>query len=167
MATQFERLEDLEIYTLSERIADRFYTLMHSWSPFDRQTVGTQLIRAADSVGANIAESYGRYHYGERIQFLYYARGSLYETRHWLRRARQRHLLDSATCDRAERALEELGIKLNSYIRSKKGQRRRDGSALREAQAPYMETRQPDTFETKSAETEPATDEPIDPPIAQ
>lgn len=132
----YERLEDLEVYQLAERIADRFYELIATWSSFDRMTVGSQLVRAADSVGANIAESYGRFHYGERIQFLYFARGSLYETRHWLRRCRQRQLLDSGTCDRAERALDDLGMKLNGYIRSKKEQRS-SNATLRELPAIY------------------------------
>jgi len=77
----YETLENLEIFQLAEQICDRFYELIQTWKTFDQETVGIQLVRAADSIGANLAESYGRYHYGEKLNFLYYARGSLYETK--------------------------------------------------------------------------------------
>jgi len=42
------------------------------------------LIKAVDSVAANISEGFGRYHYKEAKHFSYYSRGSLYETKTWL-----------------------------------------------------------------------------------
>ena len=81
------------------------------------------MVRAADSIAANIAESYGRYHYGEKTNFLYYARASLYETRHWLRRSHTRGLIDDATCDDLMSRMRILAPKLNAYINSKKRQR--------------------------------------------
>lgn len=49
-----------------------------------KKVMGDQFIRATDSVGANIAEGYGRFHYLDRIKFYYNARGSLSEARfHW------------------------------------------------------------------------------------
>ena len=119
----YEALEDLEIFQLAEQICDRFYELTPSWKHFDQETIGIQLVRAADSIGANIAESYGRYHYGEKLNFLYYARGSLYETRYWVRRCRTRKLLPLDVCDNAEKALTNLGIKLNAYITDKRNRR--------------------------------------------
>lgn len=56
----YEALEDLEIFQLTEQICDRFYELIQPWKTFDQETVGSQLVRAADSIGANLAESYGR-----------------------------------------------------------------------------------------------------------
>jgi four helix bundle protein len=46
--------------------------------------MGDQSIRSTDSVGANIAEGYGRFHYLDKIRFYYNARGSLFESKHWL-----------------------------------------------------------------------------------
>ena len=80
-------LSDLESYRMAETLAQVVWEVVERWKPFARQTIGSQLVRAADSVGANIAESHGRFYFGEKLQFLYYARGSLYETRHWLRLA--------------------------------------------------------------------------------
>ena len=78
------------------------------WKPFARQTIGSQLVRAADSVGANIAESHGRFYFGEKLQFLYYARGSLYETRHWLRLAWRRSLLPTEDSAQLAELIEPL-----------------------------------------------------------
>jgi four helix bundle protein len=80
-------LTDLRIFQDAEALAHSVWKIVKPWDHFARRTVGEQLVRSADSVGANIAESYGGYHYGDRIRFLYYARGSLYETRFWLRQA--------------------------------------------------------------------------------
>ena len=77
-------LEELEVYQLAEQIADLIWDVCTSWNWFARDTVGKQLVRSADSIGANIAEGYGRFSFKENIQICYYARGSMYETKHWL-----------------------------------------------------------------------------------
>jgi len=84
---------DLRVYQAAEALAQIVWDVVMRWDDFEKATVGEQLVRAADPVGANIAEAHGRFHYGDRLRFLYYARGSLYESRHWLRQAFRRHLL--------------------------------------------------------------------------
>ncbi|MDX1522184.1 MAG: four helix bundle protein, partial [Anaerolineae bacterium] len=86
-------LEDLRILKVAEEIADDVSGFVTDWRPFARDVVGGQLARAADSIGANIAESFGRFHFGEKLNFLYYARGSLFETKYWLNRAVARGLM--------------------------------------------------------------------------
>ncbi len=46
----------------------------------ERDNLSAQLRRAACSILLNIAEGYGRYHYLDRLRFLYIAPGSLSET---------------------------------------------------------------------------------------
>lgn len=53
------------------------------------------MIRSVDSVGANIAEGYGRYHYLDKIKFYYNARGSLFESKYWLDLMYERKIIDS------------------------------------------------------------------------
>src|SRR3990172_378882 len=77
-------LDELEVLGEAQRIADEVWARVISWDGLPREVVGLQLARAVDSVGANIAEAFGRFHYADKIRFLYYARGSLFETRYWL-----------------------------------------------------------------------------------
>ena len=55
--TNFEKLR---VYRLSEKLADELWKIVTRWGYFERDTVGKQLVRAADSIGANIAEGSGR-----------------------------------------------------------------------------------------------------------
>jgi four helix bundle protein len=87
------KFEDLRVLRTAETIADDVWREVIKWGPFARDVVGGQFVRATDSVGANIAEAFGRFHYGEKLQFLYYARGSLYESKYWLNRAAARGLI--------------------------------------------------------------------------
>lgn len=93
-------------------------------------------MRAVDSIGANIAEAFGRYHYGEKLQLLYYARGSLFETRFWLRQAYVRKLLDAGAVDEIREQLAPLPIGLNLFIKSIREQRSeppaKDGDLVKE-----------------------------------
>jgi four helix bundle protein len=78
--------------------------------------LGKQLIRSSDSIGANIAEGSGRGTPIDNRRFLRMARGSLYETRHWLRRAKIRNLLTIEQIQFLSEIINELTPKLNSYI---------------------------------------------------
>jgi four helix bundle protein len=116
------KLEELEVYKLSEEIADVVWSICSKWEFFARDTIGKQLVRAADSIGANIAEGYGRFAYKENVHFCYYARGSLMETRHFLRRAKMRKLLTAEQEAKIRKIIQPLGPKLNAYVRSIKSQ---------------------------------------------
>jgi four helix bundle protein len=94
-------------------LADRLHLVVARWPSFDRWSLGLQLVRAADSIGANIAEGAGRWHGPDRRRLFFVARGSLYETEHWLMRAQARQLLDA----RFDHALNETARALNGLIR--------------------------------------------------
>jgi four helix bundle protein len=109
---------DLEVYRLAEQRADRVWRLVARWDWFAKNTVARQLVRAADSIGANIAEGCGRGTYKDNRRFVRIARGSLNETRHWLRRAYRRGLLTAEQVDDVKPLLDELGPRLNAYLGS-------------------------------------------------
>ena len=77
-----------------------------------------QMVRAADSIGANIAEGAGRGSFQDNRRFVKIARGSLNETRHWLRRAYRRALLSEAQVKGMKSLVDELGPRLNAYLKS-------------------------------------------------
>jgi four helix bundle protein len=113
--TNFEKLR---VYRLSERLADDLWKIATGWSYFDRDTVGKQLVRAGDSIGANIAEGTGRGTFMDNRRFVRMARGSLNETKHWLRRAHKRGLLTTAQTNNLKPMIDELAPTLNAYLKS-------------------------------------------------
>jgi four helix bundle protein len=119
--------EHLQVYRLSEELADKAWSMALHWPQFAKDTVGKQLVRSADSIGANIAEGSGRGTYQDNRRFVRIARGSLEETRHWLRRAYQRQLLSEEEVNTLRPLITQLGPKLNAYLKSI-GPTRKDSS---------------------------------------
>ncbi len=111
-------LEGLRVYQLAEELADICWDMAATWDLFARDAVGKQIVRAADSVGANIAEGYGRASPGDNQRFVRMARGSLYEVRHFLRRADKRKLVKREQKKRLQPLLDELLPTLNAYLKS-------------------------------------------------
>lgn len=118
------KFEDLRVLQTAESIADEIWDQIARWDDFSKSVAGKQLARAIDSVGANIAEAFGRFHYGEKLQFLYYARGSLYEAKYWLNRALSRDLKDQEDVEMYASKLTELARQLNAFSKTIKTQRR-------------------------------------------
>jgi four helix bundle protein len=110
--------EKLDVYKLSERLADGIWEIVQEWNQFDKDTLGKQIVRSADSIGANIAEGEGRYNFQDNRRFVKIARGSLNETRHWLRRAYIRNLLKVEQVNELQPLIDELSPRLNAYLKS-------------------------------------------------
>lgn len=110
-----ESFRELVVYVRAVELADVLHREIASWPSFERWTTGIQLVRAADSIGANIAEASGRGNARDQRRLLLVARGSAYETEHWLSRAEARRMnLGSITNEPAR----ELSRMLNGLIRS-------------------------------------------------
>jgi len=110
--------ENLQVYRLSEDLADLIWEVVLKWDPLAQDTVGKQLIKAADSIGANIAEGTGRGSFADNKRFAKIARGSLFEVKHWLRRAYRRKLLSKSKTTTLQKLVGELTPKLSAYINS-------------------------------------------------
>ena len=117
------RLEELRVYNLSMEMAEKIWDIVIEWDYFKKDTIGKQLMRAADSVAANLSEGFGRYHYNEAKHFAYYSRGSLYESKTWLTKAYNRNLITETVFNSFINDIDTIGVKLNNYINSigKKG----------------------------------------------
>ena len=110
--------ENLRVYRLAEEIADLVWDTVIKWERLPQDTVGKQLIKSADSIGANIAEGTGRGSFADNRRFARIARGSLFELKHWLRRAFKRNLLTDAEIGSLLKLVRELTPKLSAYIAS-------------------------------------------------
>ncbi len=113
----YNKIEDLEVYMLSEIFSDEIWDIIMSWDFFAKETIGKQICRAADSISANIAEGYGRYHFKENKNFCYYSRGSILEVKSFLRKSRNRNLITEDQFELMFSKLEKIHYKLNAYIK--------------------------------------------------
>lgn len=97
---------------------------MLAWEAYEsfdwraKKIIGDQFITSADSIGANIAEGYGRFHYLDKVKFYYNARGSLLESRHWLDLLLERKLISNTHAKNYGDIYKNLRIILNGLINS-------------------------------------------------
>lgn len=112
------KLEELRVYQLSMSMAEEIWEIVIKWDYFTKDAMGKQLIKAADSVAANLSEGFGRFFYKEERQFCYYSRGSLYETKTWLTKASNRKLITIEEFEKFMKEIDDIGVKLNNYINS-------------------------------------------------
>ena len=110
--------ENLEVYQLAEKLANEIWYIVKEWDYFAKDTIGKQLVRASDSICANIAEGRGRYNFQDNRRFVKIARGSLYETISWLRLAYARQLVTNQQVSKFKPIIDELSPKLNAYLNS-------------------------------------------------
>jgi four helix bundle protein len=113
----FYNLEDLDVYQLAESFGDEIWFIVHERDYFSKDTVGKQMVRAADSISANIGEGYGRFHYKENKNFCYFSRGSIIETKGWLKKSKNRKLLSEEQFNLLFEKLQTIHLKLNAYIK--------------------------------------------------
>jgi four helix bundle protein len=114
----FLKFEDLRVFKAAETFADEIWDVVNNWEPFAKLTVGKQLVRSADGIGADMAEGTGRGSAKDNQRFVRMARGSLNESKYWLRRASHRNLIRSEEMDRLSLMIEEIGPRLNGYLKS-------------------------------------------------
>ncbi|MFH1081936.1 MAG: four helix bundle protein [Pseudomonadota bacterium] len=110
--------EKLLVYQLAEEISDLAWQAARDWDKMAQDTVGKQLIIAADNIGAYIAEGTGCGSYAENKKFAKMARGYLFEVKHWLRTAQKRELLSEDQMSSFRALIDQLTPKLIAYINS-------------------------------------------------
>lgn len=133
--------ENLRVLQSAEEIADSIWKKVVEGDDFAKDAVGKQIARSADSIGANISESFGRFHFGEKLQFLYYARGSIFETKYWLNRVKARSLMAvtevQAYIDKVTALARHLNIFANS-LKNVRNQETKQSKTLREMAEEYQ-----------------------------
>jgi four helix bundle protein len=108
--------EDLEVWQAGKRLALLAYQLTAGFPSCEIYGLTSQIRRAAVSVPANVAEGFGRFHYGDKIRFFLHARGSLNEMKSHFLIAQELGYLDRSKLDGALQSVDSLGVKLNNLI---------------------------------------------------
>jgi len=115
------RLWELDVYKIAREISKYVWPIYQRLDWQDRKIIGDQWIRAVDSISANIAEGFGRFHYLDKNKFNYNARGSLFESLDWTDKLYQREKIDQNEYGFLITQLNYCLEKLNGYIKSTKG----------------------------------------------
>jgi four helix bundle protein len=111
-------LEGLRVYQVAEQLADAIWTLVSHWQGLARDSVGLEIVRAADNIGASIAAGFGRGTYADNRRFARIARGSHMEVKHCLRRAQTRGLVSAAQMEKLQPLMRQLPVNLNAYLKA-------------------------------------------------
>lgn len=115
---KYIKLKDLEVYKLARKASKLGWAIYEELSWQEKKIIGDQFIEALDSIGANIAEGYGRYHYLDRVKFYYNSRASLLETRHWINLLLERKIGSKDKLKKLNNLLKKVHFKLNRFIKS-------------------------------------------------
>ena len=110
-------LENLEVYKISRKVSRVAWEIYEALDWRKQKTMGDQFLESTDSVGANIAEGYGRYHYLDKIKFYYNSRGSFLECKnHWLSLLEERKCADIKLINKFKEESKDFLLKLNNFI---------------------------------------------------
>jgi four helix bundle protein len=107
----------LEIYQLSEDLVVKIYEISKDFPKEEIYGVTSQLRRAVVSISLNIAESYGRFHFKDKAQFLYNSRGSLLEVKSLVIITNRLGYLKNKDKESLIEPIESLGVKINNLIK--------------------------------------------------
>lgn len=114
------RVQDHTAYKKSRELATLVWNMVKKWDKSNILLFGNQLIRAADSVSANLSEGWNRYSKRDKVNFFIIARGSLAETSDWLEKAFERKLVDDFDYKNLCALLIELPKDINGLIKGTK-----------------------------------------------
>ena len=111
-------IDDLRVYNLAMQLAEKVWEIVTRWDPFAKYSIGKQYTEAADSIGSNISEGFGRFHFKDSKNFLYYSRGSLYETRTWTIKAYNRKLITDEEYKELYMSVGIISFNIGSFVNS-------------------------------------------------
>lgn len=114
---KFLKLADISAYRKSFHLSNDVWNIVRDWDYFLKDTVGKQWVRAIDSMSANIAEGFGRYHKKDKIKFYYYCFGSMKESQDWTQKAFVRELISEAQYNQVMKELNEMPKEVHSLIK--------------------------------------------------
>ena len=110
-------LNKIEAYMIGFELSNYVWKIVMKWDKFARWTIGKQYVDAVDSISANLAEGFGRYHKKDKIKFYRYSTGSLQESLDWTRKAIVRKLLTKDEQEHITKELQKLPKSINHLIK--------------------------------------------------
>jgi four helix bundle protein len=109
--------KDLGAYRIAFELSNYIWGIVTKWNYFAKDTAGKQLVKAIDSISANISEGFGRYFKKDKINFYHYSYGSINESLDWVEKANKRGLLKEKEYKFILEELEKLPKEINSLVK--------------------------------------------------
>lgn len=117
MSEKYLRIDDVTSYKIASDLSDYVWEVVSRWDWFNKRSLGGQYVEAVDSIAGNIAEGWGRYHKKDKEKFYYNARGSVFESAHWTKKAYNRKLLTELEFNHIMGELRKLPKEINYLIK--------------------------------------------------
>jgi len=112
----YNSFKDMPIWQSSIELAEEIFKLTENLPKKEDYGFTSQIRRSTLSISANIAESFGRNHSSDKINFLYYARGSITETQSHLEYGRRVGYIKEDDSKRLDTILENAHKDINKII---------------------------------------------------
>lgn len=116
METKNFNFTDLDAYKISFKLSNEIWEIVRKWDSLSKDTIGKQLIRASDSVSANIAEGFGKYTKKDKINFYRHSSGSLNEFINWIEKAKVRKLIKEREYGYIDEEIKKMPKLINQLI---------------------------------------------------
>jgi len=114
---KFRELYERDIlYRYSRLLADRIWDIVERWGPPEREEIGEGLLRSSDSLAANVAKAAADCGTEHRLRFVKNARSSLFEVKHWLKRAFRGGVVSEEETDELLMMLEKIEPQIKGAI---------------------------------------------------
>lgn len=117
MDKKYLKLSDIDAYKLSYHLSNYIWDVVMKWDFFAKKTIGSQFVTASDSISANVAEGFGRYHKKDKIKFYRYSQGSVKECFDWNEKAKYRKLITKEEYDYIFKRLKQIDPALGRLIK--------------------------------------------------
>ena len=108
--------EDLDCWKKCTALRRRLLARVKSFPSEEKYRLIDQIVRAARSVTANLAEGFGRFHYQEYVQYCRQSRGSLYELIDHLIVAHEEEYISESELKDFKNEIEKCLAVLNGFI---------------------------------------------------
>ncbi len=116
---KFIPLQELEVYRMTRRLSSMAWVIYQRLTFQQRKVWGDQMLESVDSVGANVAEGYARFHFSEKARFYYISRASLSEgVDHWIDLGFERGVVFDQEFEQINKIKSDIQVRLNNMIKS-------------------------------------------------
>ncbi len=114
--SKYLQLNDINAYKIAFHLSNEVWRQVMQWDSLAKWTIGKQFTEAVDSIAANIAEGFGRYHKKDKIKFYRYAYGSVQESLNWNEMAKTRRIIDLNAYRSNYKQLRQLQKEIHALI---------------------------------------------------